>query len=621
MQENYDIKIAENAQRVFNAMEPRVSPADMARIREAYELAREAHKSQVRKSGEPYIFHPIAVACIVAEELMLGANPVIAAFLHDVVEDTPTTIEEIQERFGEDVAFLVRVVTKQKKDKYEMSKQLDNFKQMLNSVHYDIRALLVKLADRTHNMRTLSSMRPDKQMKIAGETDYFYAPLANRLGFYNIKIELENLSLRYRCPHEYAQLTRLIEQDDAANREKMEAFKQAIIDTLRGHGIDVRVNIVYRKPYSLWRKMKKYGDDYAHLKYRRFIEVIFPDSQQQSEKNSALKIYSALTDVFKEKPGGISNYIDSPKENGYQSFHVKLLSPFGKWEEVHICSERMMRDSQLGCVAERNEQNIQRWIDKFREVLKDISYHANEGNFIESVVTSFYNDDIMCFTPKGRSVILPQKATALDFAFEIHSEIGGHAHYARINGHLSSIKTVLHRGDVVEIFTDQDVKPGSDWKDCVVTYKAKRYLRSYYAKQVKPKYHRCDCCKPIPGEEVIGFKEADGTITVHKRDCETAIRLASQQGDNIVSVDYAADDSTLYPITINVRAVDRYHLFVDLVDCITNKLKLTMDRFCTSTTDSIVDCEIDLGVHSFDEINLIITNIAAIQGVDEVKEK
>jgi GTP pyrophosphokinase len=280
----------------------------------------------------------------------------------------------------------------------------------------------------------------------------------------------------------------------------------------------------------------------------------------------------------------------------------------------------MMRDSQLGCVAERNEQNIQRWIDKFREVLKDISYHANEGNFIESVVTSFYNDDIMCFTPKGRSVILPQKATALDFAFEIHSEIGGHAHYARINGHLSSIKTVLHRGDVVEIFTNQDVKPGSDWKDCVVTYKAKRYLRSYYAKQVKPKYHRCECCKPIPGEEVIGFKEADGTITVHKRDCETAIRLASQQGDNIVSVDYAADDSTLYPITINVRAVDRYHLFVDLVDCITNKLKLTMDRFCTSTTDSIVDCEIDLGVHSFDEINLIITNIAAIQGVDEVKE-
>lgn len=620
MQNNEDIQIIENAERVFRVMEPRVTPEDMARIREAFELARTAHKDQMRNSGEPYISHPIAVARIAAEELMLDANPVIAAFLHDVVEDTPVTIEEIQQRFGEDVAFLVRVVTKQKKEKYEMSKQLDNFKQMLNSVHYDIRALLVKLADRTHNMRTLSSMRPDKQMKIAGETDYFYAPLANRLGFYNIKIELENLSFRYRCPHEYAQLARLIEHDETADGEKMDTFKRNIIEALRRRGIDVRVCIVYRKPYSIWRKMKKYDEDYAHLKYRRFIKVIFPDDLPLSEKDSALKIYSVLTDVFREKPGGISNYIDSPKENGYQSFHVKLLSPFGKWEEVHICSERMMRASQLGCMAEHNEQNIQHWIDKFREVLRDISFHAHEGNFIENVVTSFYNDDIMCFTPKGKSVILPQKATALDFAFEIHSEIGGHAHYARINGHLSSVKTVLHRGDVVEIFTDPDVKPGSDWKDCVVTYKAKRHLRSYFAKQPKPRFLRCDCCKPIPGEEVIGFKEPDGSITVHKRDCATAIRLASQQGDNIVSVDYAADSRTLYPVTINVRAVDRYHLFVDLVDCITNKLHLTIDRFCTATTDAIVDCEIDLGVHSFGELNLIITHIADIPGVDDVKE-
>jgi GTP pyrophosphokinase len=560
------------------------------------------------------------VARIVAEELMLGANPVIAAFLHDVVEDTPYTIEDIQKRFGDDVAFLVRVVTKQKKEKYEMSKQLDNFKQMLNSVHYDIRAILVKLADRTHNMRTLSSMRPDKQMKIAGETDYFYAPLANRLGFYNIKIELENLSLRYRCPHEYAQLTHLIEQDEAENKAKLYTFCQAITETLQGHDIGVRVEVVYRKPYSLWRKMKKTGSDYAHLEHRRFTRIIFPDNVPLTEKDYALKIYSVLTSTFKEKPGSISNYIDSPKENGYQSFHVKLLSPFGKWEEVHICSERMIRDSQLGCVAERTEQNIQHWIDKFREVLKDISFHANEGNFIESVVTSFYNDDIMCFTPKGKSVILPQKATVLDFAFEVHSKIGSHAHYARINGRLSSIKTVLQRGDVVEVFTDEEAKPAADWMNHVVTYKAKRFLKSYFARQEKPHFIRCTCCKPIPGEEVIGFEEEDGTITIHKRDCETAIRLASQHGDSIVSVDYKPDEHTLYPVTINVRAVDRYHLFVDLVDCITNKLKLAMDRICTSTTDSIVDCEIDLGIHSFDELSVIIDSISSIPGVDEVKE-
>ena len=203
MEQSYDQHIRQQVTTLFQAMEQRVTPEEMERIKAAYALADEAHKSQKRKTGEPYIIHPIAVAYIVGKELMLGANPVIAAFLHDVVEDTPYTIEDIEERFGEDVAFLVRVVTKRKKEHYEMSKQLDNFKQMLDSVHYDIRAILIKLSDRLHNMRTLESMRPDKQMKIAGETDYFYAPLANRLGLYDIKTELENLSLRYRCPREY----------------------------------------------------------------------------------------------------------------------------------------------------------------------------------------------------------------------------------------------------------------------------------------------------------------------------------------------------------------------------------------------------------------------------------
>ena len=224
MMQNYDLMIQERAERVFSVMEKRVSQEDMVRIYDAFELAKEAHASQKRKSGEPYIFHPIAVANIVAEELMLGANPVIAAFLHDVVEDTDYTIDNIQERFGDDVAFLVRVVTKQKKEHYETSKQVDNYKQMLDSIHYDIRALLVKLADRLHNMRTLSSMRPDKQMKIAGETDYFYAPLANRLGLYNIKVELENLSLRYRCPYEYGELEAKIQRDKEQREGRISAF-------------------------------------------------------------------------------------------------------------------------------------------------------------------------------------------------------------------------------------------------------------------------------------------------------------------------------------------------------------------------------------------------------------
>ena len=620
MIQNYDKMIEEKVLKVFTEMEKRVSTEDMVRIHEAYELAREAHAEQKRKSGEPYIIHPIAVATIVAEELKLGANPVIAAFLHDVVEDTEYTMEDIRQRFGDDVAFLVSVVTKKSTGHYEISKQVDNYKQMLNSIHYDIRALLVKLADRLHNMRTLSSMRPDKQMKIAGETDFFYAPLANRLGLYNVKIELENLSFRYRCPHEYEYIAGLIQQDKENQQERLDAFTTKIREVLANDDFNVEVKVIYRAPYSIWRKMRKSGDDFNHIPFRHVVEVMYPCENEQQEKDMALRIYSRLTNAFKEKPCGIINYIDSPKENGYQSFHVQLLSDFGCWEEVHISSERMVRASQLGVVAERSEDNVRRWIDKFRTVLKDMEFHQKEGDFIENVVTTFYNDDIMVFTPKGMPVNLPKRATALDFAFEIHSHIGEHAHYARINGQLASVKTELHRGDIVEIVTNPDIHPVHDWTEHVLTYKAKGFLKRYFAKQEKTEYHFCSNCHPIPGEEVIGFKEADGTITVHKRNCPIAIGLASQQGDSIVSVDYKESPAALYPVAIQILAVDRYHLLSDMIDSITNELNLSISSLTTNTVDCIVNCTITFSVHSFGELQIIISHIAAIDGVEEVKQ-
>lgn len=616
----FNLEIESRASHVFDVMARRVSEEDLLRIREAFEFARVAHASQKRKSGEPYILHPIAVANIAAEELMLEPNPVIACFLHDVVEDTDHTVDDIKERFGEDVAFLVRVVTKQKKDKYVESKQIDNYRQMLNSVQYDIRALLVKLADRLHNMRTLSSMPADKQMKIAGETDYFYAPLANRLGLYSVKTELENLSFKFRCPHEYNEIVDLIKRDEKDQSKRLAIFADEIKETLASAGIPVDVTVEYRQPYSIWRKMHKYGDDFNHLKYRHFTEVVFKTPEVQTEKDMAIRIYSLLTDRFKEKPGGISNYIDSPKENGYQSYHVKLLADFGRWQEVHISSDRMLRDSQFGCIANRTEDNVKNWIEKFREVLRDIARQGqkNGTSFIDNVVTSFYNDDIMTFTPKGREVVLPQKATVLDFAYEIHSMLGEKAKYARVNGFLSSIKAPLRRGDVVEIFTDADSHPNPDWLNAVVTYKAKKAINAYLDSRPKPQFKRCDSCQPIPGEEVIGFREADGSITLHKRNCPKAVRLASQFGDSIVSVDFNPDD-TLYPVTIMVKAVDRYHLFVDLVDCITNKLHLALDSINTETLDSIVTLQISFSVHSFDELQTIINHISAIPAVDEVK--
>lgn len=623
MKLNYDKQVMQKAHEVFHVMSKRVSEKDMSRIREAFDFANMAHADQKRKSGEPYIIHPVEVASIVAVELELGANPVIAAFLHDVVEDTAYTIDDIQKRFGKDVAFLVSVLTKQSKEHYEMSKQVDNYKQMLDSIHYDIRALLIKLADRLHNMRTLGSMPAHKQMKIAGETDFFYAPLANRLGLYPIKIELENLSFRYRCPHDYEEIARMLHQDELCHEGRLHNFTDKIRMVLGKEFGDVFVHASFRAPYSIWRKMQKTGDDFSHIPFRHIVEIIFPCEDVSQEKDVALRIYSRLTSVFNEKPCSVISNIDSAKENGYQSYHVQLLSEFGSWEEVHISSERMVRNNQIGVVAERREDSVRMWIDKFRKVLRDLDFHQEEGGYMDNVVTALYNDNIMVFTPKGESVNLPKKitasATALDFAFEIHSKIGEHAHYARINGQLSSIMTELQRGDIVEIVTSPTIEPQEDWANHVLTYKAKNSLKRYFAKKEKPKFHFCSECHPIPGEEVIGFKESDGSITVHKRNCHVVIGLASQQGDSIVPVDYEENSSAIYPVCIQILAVDRFHLLSDMINCITNELHLSINSLNTSTSDCIVRCTIQFGVHSFGELQTIIEHVSTIEGVEEVK--
>lgn len=618
--EDYDKLINGQLESILSVMDRRnVSAEDRIRIREAFEFAREAHAGQKRKSGAPYIIHPVAVARIVAEELQLGPNPVIAAFLHDVAEDTSFTLDDIKARFGPDVAYLVRVVTKQKKMQYETSKQVENFKQMLDSLHYDIRAILIKLADRLHNMRTLDSMRPEKQMKIAGETDYFYAPLANRLGLYGIRRELENLSLRYRCPLEYQELERAIEADKAEDRQRLDAFTGEMLELLRRKGIQARTEVRYRMPYSIWRKIQSTGRDFKHLDYRHVVRLIYPAEREEDEKRICLHIYSILTDRFKEKPGSIVNFIDSPKENGYQSFHIRLLSEHGIWEEIHISSERMVLNSKLGCAVERMEGAWDNWIAKFRALLKDAASQTAEGWFMDSVVSSLYNEDITVFTPQGKPINLPQRATVLDFAFELHNSIGAHAQYAKVNGKLCSVKTELHHGDCVEVGVNPDFAPRPDWLDCVQTYKAKSFLRSYLGQIKSIPKNRCLCCHPLPGNEVIGFRELDGTITIHKRDCALAIRQASQDGDSIVSVDFPEDKDVFYPVRINVRAVDRYHLLIDLVDCITNGMKLSISSLNTETVDEIADCTINFSVHSFSELQKVIASISSIDGVDEVQ--
>lgn len=618
MNEKYEKKIQTDVDAIFTLMAQRVDEKQMNLLHEAYNFAAYAHKDQLRKSGEPYISHPVAVARIVAEELELGANPVMAAFQHDVVEDCPYSIDEIRERFGDDVAFLVGVVTKQKKAQYDQSKQVDNFRPMLSSVQFDVRAILVKLADRLHNMRTLSSMRPDKQMKIASETDYFYAPLANRLGLYNVKTELENLSFRYRCPREYEQIEKQLAELQLSEKPDVDVFIAKTKEILEANGIDARIELRMRSPYSIWRKMQSKCCDFEHIDSKHYLRIIYKADGLQEKKKQSLHIYAVLSDCFKERPCSVVNYINAPKENGYQSFHVKFLNPKGQWEEVHISSERMIRNNRLGCTAERTEENLKAWLEKFRAVLKDIAYHTNEMDYMDGVTASFYHDNIMAFTPKGKCIVLPKYAIALDFAFEIHTEVGLHAVYARINGKLSSVKTVLHRGDCVEIGTAEDAVPEADWQNHVLTYKAKRSLGSFFTDRPKMEYKRCTCCHPLPGDEVVGFKNTEGQITLHKRNCLTAIRQASKQGDTIVAVDFKENELFLFPVRVCIRGIDRHHLLSDVVACITEQQNLSISELHTVTQDRIVETTVDFEVHSSNELKQAIENIRRIKNVDEV---
>ncbi len=622
MEENYDIEIQKSAQRVFDVMAPRITAEEMEQLKKSYEFAREAHKDQRRKSGHPYIIHPIAVALIAAEELKLDLHSVMTAFLHDVVEDTPHTTEEIEDLFGVDVAFLVNVVTKKKKTTYKASKQVDNFKQLLDSMHYDIRALMVKLADRLHNMRTLESMRPDKQMKIAGETDYFYAPLANRLGLFDVKTDLENLAFKYRCFGEYMDIEKDLKNDVEENRERIQTFLNQVNQILKLNGIYGHAEVYYRRPYSIWRKMKSGDKDFKHVDNRYYIRVTFTGSEMDiSEKDTCLRIYSMLTDRFKEKPNSFYNQIDQAKENAYKCIQVMLLSDEGIWEDVQICSDRMVEVSKLGCMAELNEHNnVASWMKRFKMVLEDMANQSLEGNYMDSIVSTLYYDDIMVFTPDGRAFILPKGATVLDLAFEQDAYTGMHAKFARINGRLSSVKTVLKRGDCVEIGMGKTIKVQPDWLDCVVTYNAKRSIRKVMKRMEKETpISRCPICQPIPGGDIVGFKEPNGHITVHRKSCSAVIEQASQLGDSIVNVEFKEDPKLQYPVTVAIRAIDRYHLLMDLIEEISNRLHLSIDSLTTTTQDEIVECSMTFFVHSVQELVAALNHLYHIEGVEEVK--
>lgn len=641
----YVARLNQTTEALFERLSARFDEEEITLLRKAYALARTAHEGQFRKGGDPYIMHPVAVATIIAEDFMMDANSVAAGFLHDVVEDTDTTIDDIRREFGDDVAFLVQVVTKPKSHapgQADLAKQENNFRQLLDSMRRDIRAVLIKLADRLHNMRSLGSMQPVKQMKIAGETDFFYAPFANRLGLNNLRRELENLSFRFRCPERYERLRRALDADRAEQSERLERLTARIRRLLSEEGIEVRTEVRYRLPYSIDRSMRDTGRDVEHVEHRYVVRVIYdrarltPLLESVPDKTICLRIYGILTAEFREKAGSLVNYVDHPKENGYRSMHVQLLGEMGTWEEIHISSEEMVRRTKLGIMLERIgnrradgdvrdanrllERGDREWIDKFCVMLERIAEGEGDIHFMEGVADALYAEDITVYDAAGTPTRLPQHATALDCAFE--RGVGEKAHYARIDGRLASLVTPLEHGNCVEIFTAEQTRPCAEWIDAVKTFKAKNFLKAYFRREASAGPCRCPECLPLPGQEVIGFTDetCENTVTVHRRDCPRAISLSAQHGDAIVEVDFPDHPDVTYPVATRIRAVDRPRLLHDIIASLTDGLGLEMNELHVATRDHIVELTVHYAVHSVGELRSAVRFLGAIEGVDEVRK-
>ncbi|HUH27043.1 RelA/SpoT family protein [Gelidibacter sp.] len=458
--------------------------ADKKLIRQAFDMAVDAHKNQRRKSGEAYIFHPIAVAKIVAQEIGLDATCIAAALLHDVVEDNPDyTLADIEAKFGKTVARIVDGLTKisSLSKEADVSTQAENFRKMLLTLNDDVRVIIIKIADRLHNMQTMDSMRPDKQEKIASETLYIYAPLAHRIGLYNIKSDLEDLGLKYTEPEVYHEIHNKIKESKEEQDAYIKAFSKVIEDSLDKEGLSYDIKGRPKSIYSIRRKMLKQGVSFDEV-YDKFAVRIIYKSDFANEKFLAWKIYSIVTDHFIPNPIRLRDWISSPKSTGYEALHITVMGPKGRWVEVQIRSERMNEIAEKGYAAHYKykeghaEDALDTWIDKLQEALE--SNETNAVDFVEQFKLNLYSKEIYVFSPKGDLKSLPKGATPLDFAFSIHTEIGMKTRGAKVNGKLVPLSHELQSGDQVEILTSENIKPNSNWLDYATTARARSKIKS-----------------------------------------------------------------------------------------------------------------------------------------------
>lgn len=481
-----------------------LSSDDKKMIRAAFEVAVDGHKDQRRKSGEAYVFHPIAVAKIVASEIGLDATSIASALLHDVVEDTEYTLDDIERMFGETIARIVDGLTKIAHLKKDMStsQQAENFRKMLLTLHDDVRVIIIKIADRYHNMLTMDAMPEHKQVQMASETLYIYAPLAHRIGLYNIKTDLEDLSLKYTEPEVYNDISSKIEESKEEQQAYIDSFSKIIDKSLKKEKLDYQIKGRMKSIFSIRKKMNVQNVSFNEI-YDKFAIRIIYKSDEQNEKFIAWKIYSIVTDHFTPNPVRLRDWISSPKSTGYEALHITVMGPKGRWVEVQIRSERMHEIAEKGYAAhfkykhgDQQEQGIDVWLNKLQEALE--SANTNAVDFVEEFKLNLYSKEIFVFTPKGELKSLPKGSTPLDFAFNVHTEVGLKTRGAKVNGKLVPLNTTLNSGDQVEIVTSDQAKPNQNWLDYATTARARAKIKSSLREEKKS--------MSIEGKEILRRK-------------------------------------------------------------------------------------------------------------------
>ncbi len=456
-------------------------------IRKAFDIALDAHKDQRRKTGEPYIYHPIEVAKIVANEIGLGATSIACALLHDVIEDSEYTYEDLKKIFGKNIADIVNGLTKiSVMNQQNISVQSENYRKLLLTLSEDFRVILIKIADRLHNMRTLESMHPVKQKKIAAETAYIYAPLAHRFGLYSIKSELEDLSLKYNNPEVYNEILNKLEVANEGREKYVEEFKKEVSEQLKEENLNFTIKGRAKAISSIYRKMLKQNVTFEEVYDNYAIRIIYK-SDPRNEKFLAWKIYSIVTDLYQSNPSRMRDWISQPRSTGYESLHLTVMGPDKKWIEVQIRSERMDDIAEKGVAAHykykegyrknSDEQRFESWVSEIRDVLEQ-QQNLSTSELLDNIKLNLYSKEVFVFTPKGEIKILPTGATALDFAFSVHTDLGMKCLGAKINGKLVPISYVLQNGDQIDILSSQNQKPKSDWLEFVVTSKAKSKIKN-----------------------------------------------------------------------------------------------------------------------------------------------